>query len=69
MICDMRKAKASIINRFNENPEYLPADFTTKAMNALLNFALDNSFFEFNHEYYAQDDGVKGKLIICIPFP
>ena len=55
--CDMRKAKASIINRFNENPEYLPADFTTKAMNALLNFALDNSFFEFNHEYYAQDEG------------
>ena len=45
------------IDRLETSPEYLPSEFTLAGMTTLLHFCLDNSYFEFNDEYYAQTDG------------
>ena len=55
--CDMTKALETAIKQFTDRPDLLPSNFTTSTLHSLVTFCLDNSYFEFNGDFYSQDSG------------
>ena len=55
--CDMRAAVDSTIRRLEETPDILPTPLTPSTIRSLLDFCLDNAYFEFNGNFYAQRTG------------
>ena len=53
----MHTAVQLVMDRLTTCPEYLPAGFSHDAMKTLLNFCLDNSYFEFNDKFNKQTEG------------
>ena len=55
--CDMRAATRTAFTTFQQNPSLLPSNLTAETIGSLINFCLDNSYFEFNGDFYSQDTG------------
>jgi hypothetical protein len=55
--CDMRAATATAILHYKRDPSLLPVNLTSETIGSLINFCLDNSYFEFNGDFYSQDTG------------
>ena len=55
--CDMRKATDTAVAQFRSKPHLLPPSISPETIGALINFCLDNSYFEFNNLFYKQNSG------------
>ncbi len=55
--CDMRAATATAIATFRRKPDLLPSNMTAETVGSLITFCLDNSYFEFNGDFYKQNTG------------
>ena len=55
--CDMRAATRTAFSTFQQNPSLLPSNLTAETIGSLINFCLDNSYFELNGDFYSQDTG------------
>ena len=55
--CDMRLAAKTVLNKLQEDPTILPDNITVDAVYTLLNFSLDNSYFQYNDQFYKQTTG------------
>ena len=55
--CNMRAAVETAIRRLEDNPGILPSPLTPTTVRTLLDFCLDNAYFEFNHQFYRQTSG------------
>ena len=53
----MRAATATAILHYKRDPSLLPVNLTAETIGSLINFCLDNSYFEFNGDFYAQNTG------------
>ena len=55
--CDMHAAVDIAMEKLRSNPGILPANITPEGINSLLNFSLDNSYLEFNSQFFRQNIG------------
>ena len=55
--CDMRLAAKTVLDKLQEDPTILPDNITVDAVYALLNFSLDNSYFQYQDKFYKQTTG------------
>ena len=55
--CDMRLAAKIVLDKLQEDPTILPDNITVDAVYTLLNFSLDNSYFQYNDQFYKQTTG------------
>ena len=55
--CSMKLAKRTVIEQFTRNPSLLPAYFSIFALDTLINFCLDHSYFEYHGSFYSQTEG------------
>ena len=55
--CSMKLAKRTVIEQFTRNPSLLPAYFSISALDTLINFCLDHSYFEYHGSFYSQTEG------------
>ena len=55
--CDMRAATTTAVSTFRQKPQLLPSNISADTIGSLLKFCLDNSYFEFNGDFYQQDSG------------
>ena len=55
--CDMHAAVDIAMEKLRSNPGILPANITPESINFLLNFSLDNSYLEFNSQFFRQNIG------------
>ena len=55
--CDMRLAAKTVLDKLQEDPTILPDNITVDAVYTLLNFSLDNSYFQYNDQFYKQTTG------------
>ena len=55
--CSMKLAKCTVIKQFTRNPSLLPAYFSISALDTLINFCLDHSYFEYYGSFYSQTEG------------
>ena len=53
----MRAAVDTTVKRLKENPGILPSPLTPATIRTLLDFCLDNAYFEFDHKFYQQKSG------------
>ena len=53
----MKLAKRTVIEQFTRNPSLLPAYFSISALDTLINFCLDHSYFEYHGSFYSQTEG------------
>ena len=53
----MKKATDTVLKQFGQNPSLLPNNVTLDAIYALLHFSLDNSYLEYNNNFYRQTIG------------
>ena len=53
----MKKALETTIRQFNDRPDLLPPNLSSSTIHSLVTFCLDNSYFEFNGDFYSQDSG------------
>ena len=53
----MRAAVDTTVKRLEENPGILPSPLTPATIRTLLDFCLDNAYFEFDHKFYQQKSG------------
>ena len=53
----MRAATTTAISLYTQNPDLLPSNLTADTIQSLINLCLDNSYFEFNGQFYSQDTG------------
>ena len=52
----MKVAQRTVIEQFTRDPSLLPAHFSITALDTLINFCLDNSYFEYNGSFYSQTE-------------
>ena len=55
--CDMKKSLSTTILHFQDKPNLLPPNISASTIQSLISFCLDNSYFEFNGQFYSQDTG------------
>ena len=55
--CDMRAATKTATATFEQKPDLLPSNMTAKTIGILITFCLDNSYFEFDGDFYKQNTG------------
>ena len=55
--CDMRLAAKTVLDKLQEDPTILPDNITVDAVYTLLNFSLDNSYFQYQDQFYKQTTG------------
>ena len=53
--CDMKKSLSTTILHFQDKPHLLPPNISASTIQSLQSFCLDNSYFEFNGQFYSQD--------------
>ena len=53
----MRLATKTVLDKLQEDPTILPDNITVDAVYTLLNFSLDNSYFQYNDKFYKQTTG------------
>ena len=55
--CSMKLAQHTVIEQFTRDPSLLPTHFSITALDTLINFCLDHSYFEYNGSFYSQTEG------------
>ena len=55
--CNMKLAQRTVIEQFTSDPSLLPAHFSITALDTLISFCLDQSYFECNGSFYRQTEG------------
>ena len=55
--CSMQLAKRTVIEQFSREPSLLPAHFSITALDTLISFCLDHSYFEYYGSFYSQSKG------------
>ena len=55
--CDMRLAAKTVLDKLHEDSSLLPDNVTVDAVYTLLNFSLDNSYFQYSDKLYKQTTG------------
>ena len=55
--CSMQIAKRTVIEQFSREPSLLPAYFSITALDTLISFCLDHSYFEYHGSFYSQSKG------------
>ena len=55
--CSMKLAQRTVIEQFTRDPSLLPAHFSITALDTLISFCLDHSYFEYNGSFYSQTEG------------
>ena len=55
--CSMKLAQRTVIEQFTSDPSLLPAHFSITALENLISFCLDHSYFEYNGSFYSQTEG------------
>ena len=55
--CSMQLAKRTVIEQFSRKPSLLPAHFSITALDTLISFCLDHSYFEYHGNFYSQSKG------------
>ena len=55
--CNMKKSLSTTILHFQDKPHLLPPNISASTIQSLISFRLDNSYFEFNGQFYSQDTG------------
>ena len=55
--CSMQLAKLTVIEQFSREPSLLPAHFSITALDTLISFYLDHSYFEYHGSFYSQSKG------------
>ena len=55
--CDMRLATTTVLDKLQEDPTILPDNITVDAVYTLLNFSLDNSYYQYQDKFYKQTTG------------
>ena len=53
----MELAQRTVIEQFTRDPSLLPAHFSITALDTLISFCLDHSYFEYNGSFYSQTEG------------
>ena len=53
----MKKSLSTTILHFQDKPNLLPPNIYASTIQSLISFCLDNSYFEFNGQFYSQDTG------------
>ena len=53
----MRLAAKTVLDKLQEDPTILPDNITVDAAYALLNFSLNNSYFQYQDKFYKQRTG------------
>ena len=53
----MRLAAKTVLDKLQEDPTILPDNITVDAVYTLLNFSLDNSYFQYQNKFYKQTTG------------
>ena len=53
----MKLAQRTVIEQFTSDPSLLPAHFSITALDTLISFCLDHSYFEYNGSFYRQTEG------------
>ena len=59
--CDMKKSLSTTILNFQDKPHLLPPNISASTIQSLISFCLDNSYFEFNGQFYSRhwrNDGI-----------
>ena len=54
---NMKLAQRTVIEQFTSDPSLLPAHFSITALDTLISFCLDHSYFEYNGSFYRQTEG------------
>ena len=52
----MKLAQRTVIEQFTRDPSLLPAHFSITALDTLINFSLDLSYFEYNGSFFSQTE-------------
>ena len=55
--CNMRLAAKTALDKLHEDSSLLPDNVTVDAVYTLLNFSLDNSYFQYSDKFYKQTTG------------
>ena len=55
--CSMQLAKRTATEQFSREPSLLPAHFSITALDTLISFCLDYSYFEYHGNFYSQSKG------------
>ena len=53
----MQLAKRTVIEQFGREPSLLPAHFSISALDTLISFCLDHSYFKYHGSFYSQSKG------------
>ena len=63
--CDTKKSLSTTILHFQGKPHLLPPNISASTIQSLISFCLDNSYFEFNGQFYSQDtEGTMGSSLV-----
>ena len=55
--CNMMKSLFTTILHFQDKPHILPPNISASTIQSLISICLDNSYFEFNGQFYSQVTG------------
>ena len=53
----MKHAQRIVKSKLQDHPSLLPSNISSTAFDTLISFCLDNSFFEYNNKFFAQNSG------------
>ena len=53
----MKHAQLIVKSKLQDHPSLLPSNISSTAFDTLISFCLDNSYFEYNNKFFAQNTG------------
>ena len=53
----MKHAQRIVKSKLQDHPSLLPSNISSTAFDTLISFCLDNSYFEYNNKFFAQNTG------------
>ena len=53
----MKDAQRNVKSKLQDHPSLLPSNISSTAFDILISFCLDNSYFEYNNKFFAQNTG------------